>query len=88
MESMSIPQIATYISYVFVVVAYTVKVWKYFTMPKNVRWELYPVATESREKAKYGGSYFEEPEFWTKPLPKHKLRGTWDLAKQYLTMWG
>ena len=88
MENMSIPQIATYISYIFVIVAYTVKVWKYFTMPKNVRWELYPVSTESGERAKYGGSYFEEPEFWTKPIQKNNLRGVWELAKKYLTMWG
>ncbi len=88
MESMSLPQIATYFSYVFVVIAYTVKVWKYFTIPKGVRWELYPVATEDAKKFKYGGSYFEEPEFWTKPIHKSQIRGIWDMAKKYLTMWG
>ncbi|MFC2067578.1 hypothetical protein ACFLTP_00950 [Chloroflexota bacterium] len=88
MENMSLPQIATYISYVFVVVAYTVKVWKYFTIPKGVRWELYPVATEKAHKFKYGGSYFEEPEFWTKPIHKSQIRGIWEMAKKYLTMWG
>ncbi len=88
MESMTIPQIATYISYIFVIVAYTVKVWKYFNMPQSVRWELYPVATESGQRAKYGGSYFEEPEFWTKPMHKNRLRGVWELVKKYLTMWG
>ena len=34
-------------------------------MPKHVRWELYPVAHEAK-KASYGGSYLEEPEWWTK----------------------
>jgi nitrate reductase gamma subunit len=88
MESITLPQVATYISYVFVVVAYTVKVWKYFKMPKSVRWELYPVATEGVKKFRYGGSYFEDLEFWTKPVKKRVARGIWELAKKYLTMWG
>jgi len=88
MESITLPQIATYVSYVFVVVAYAVKVRKYFSMPKNLRWELYPVATEAGHKSKYGGSYFEEFEFWTKPIHKNLMRGIWEMAKKYLSMWG
>ncbi|MFC2035649.1 respiratory nitrate reductase subunit gamma [Chloroflexota bacterium] len=88
MESITLPQIATYVSYVFVMVVYALKVRKYFAMPKNLRWEVYPVATEAGGKAKYGGSYFEEPEFWTKPIRKNQARGIWELAKKYLTMWG
>jgi len=88
MESITLPQIATYVSYVFVIVVYAVKVRKYFAMPKNLRWEVYPVATEVGQKANYGGSYFEEPEFWTKPMQKNRARGIWELAKKYLTMWG
>jgi len=88
MESISVPQIATYVAYVFVIVAYAVKVRKYFSMPKNLRWEIYPVATEDKHKFKYGGSYFEEPEFWTKPIQKSQARGIWEMVKKYLTMWG
>jgi len=88
MESITLPQIVTYVSYMFVIIAYAVKVRKYFSLPKNVRWEIYPVATESGQKAKYGGSYFEEPEFWTKPIKKSQVRGIWELAKKYLAMWG
>jgi len=50
MESITLPQIATYISYIFVTIAYAVKVRKYFSLPKNLRWELYPVATEVGDK--------------------------------------
>lgn len=57
-------------------------------MPLHLRWELYPVATEGRSKAKYGGSYFEESEYWKKPRQKHHLNGIWEMAKKYLTMWG
>ena len=35
-------------------------------LPIHVRWELYPVAHE-KGRAHYGGSYLEEPNWWTKP---------------------
>lgn len=35
-------------------------------LPLHLRWELYPVAHE-KGRAKYGGSYLEEPDWWTKP---------------------
>jgi nitrate reductase gamma subunit len=41
---------------------------RYATMPVHLRWELYPVAHES--KRHYGGSYFENKEWWTKPQKK------------------
>ena len=88
MENITLPQIATYISYVFVVVAYTLKIKKYFKMPKNLRWEIYPVGTAVGRKAKYGGSHFEDLEFWAKPVQKSHVRGLWEMAKKYFTMWG
>ena len=40
------------------VVAYRFfRIWR---MPMHLRWELYPVAHESPDKAKYGGSMLEE----------------------------
>jgi nitrate reductase gamma subunit len=35
-------------------------------LPIHLRWELYPVAHE-KGRASYGGSYLEEPDWWTKP---------------------
>jgi nitrate reductase gamma subunit len=35
-------------------------------LPLHLRWELYPVAHE-KGRAHYGGSYLEEPDWWTKP---------------------
>ncbi|MFC1925368.1 respiratory nitrate reductase subunit gamma [Chloroflexota bacterium] len=78
-------QIATYFAYVFVTVAYTVKVWKYFKMPNSLRWDIYPIPHEGK---KHGGSYMEEPEFWTEPQKKNTLADIWDMAKKYLTMSG
>ncbi|KUK82538.1 MAG: Nitrate reductase gamma subunit, partial [Pelotomaculum thermopropionicum] len=36
-------------------------------MPLHGRWELYPVPREPAERARYGGSYYEDPEWWKKP---------------------
>jgi nitrate reductase gamma subunit len=35
-------------------------------LPLHVRWEIYPVKHEEGEKAEYGGSYMEEPNWWEK----------------------
>jgi nitrate reductase gamma subunit len=79
---MSLAYIATYVSYIFVIVAYAYKVWKIARMPMHLRWELYPVPHEKGHK--YGGSYLEELEWWTKPQEKNTLRGVFQLLKQYL----
>lgn len=44
----------------------------YIKNPMHVRWELYPVAHEG-EKAKYGGSYYEEVDWWKKPRTKSRV---------------
>ncbi len=43
---------------------------KFAAMPLHLRWELYPVAHESREKRRYGGSYMEEVD-WVK-MPRRR----------------
>jgi nitrate reductase gamma subunit len=82
MDSVSLAQWATYVSYVFVIAAYSFKVIKYFRMPLHLRWELYPVPHEKNNK--YGGSYMEEPEWWTKPRPRKTFRNILDMLKRYL----
>ncbi|MBM3132050.1 MAG: hypothetical protein FJZ95_03330 [Chloroflexi bacterium] len=82
MDSFSL--IVTIFAYVFVVVAYYVKVQKYFKMPLNLRWELYPIPHEKNYK--YGGSYFEEIEWWNRPRHKNTLRSVLTLIKKYLFM--
>ena len=81
MDSVSWAQWATYISYLFVIVAYCVKIVKYFRMPLHLRWELYPVPHE--KNSQYGGSYMEEPEWWTKPRSRKRRRNLVDMLKRY-----
>lgn len=60
-------QISTYISLIILVIGLFYKVIYYATMPVHVRWELYPVPHEKKERVEYGGSYMEEVDCWTKP---------------------
>lgn len=68
-------------------------------MPAHLRWELYPVPHEPAHKVKYGGSYMEESEWWTKPrqtrtrgelavmLPEiFLLKGVWEHNRR-LWLW-
>lgn len=43
----------------------------YSRQPLHLRWELYPVPHEEPSRARHGGSYFEEADWWTKPSPSH-----------------
>ncbi len=63
---MSMIVLVTYASLAVFVVAVVSRFVKYATLPIHLRWELYPVAHE-KGRADYGGSYFEEFEWWTKP---------------------
>jgi len=66
-------QIAAYILALIFVVAFASRIIKYQKMPVHLRWELYPVAGES--KRPWGGSYLEEPKWWDKPHEKHSFLG-------------
>ncbi len=65
---------------VFIAVA-SYKIARIATMPKNLRWEVYPVPHEGEDKRRYGGSYMEEVD-WTKKresgsvLPAYVEMGT------------
>jgi len=47
------------------------KIVRYARMPMHVRWELYPVPHE-KGKSDHGGSFLEDVDWWTKPIPKSK----------------
>lgn len=40
---------------------------RYARLPVHLRWELYPVPHEEKKRARYGGSYFETTDWWTRP---------------------
>ena len=59
--------VLTYLAVAVFVIAVAARAIRLFSMPMHVRWELYPVPHEGGKRAKYGGSYFEELDWWTKP---------------------
>ncbi|MCP4726639.1 MAG: nitrate reductase [bacterium] len=58
-------QLFTYFAFLVAFIAIVRKVLRYATAPESMRWELYPVPHE-KGRADYGGSYFEELDWWTK----------------------
>lgn len=52
-------------------------------LPIHLRWELAPVPHE-KGKGKYGGSYLEESEWWTKPREKDMLAEGLYMAQEIL----
>ena len=57
---------ATYLAFLIFVVTVLYRIIRVARTPAHLRWELYPVPHEGFKKAKYGGSYFEESDWWTK----------------------
>ncbi len=67
----------TYFAYLFIIGMYTAKIVKFLKAPLHLRWDLYPVLHE--ENWRYGGSYYENAEWWTQARPQNRLRGFFHL---------
>jgi nitrate reductase gamma subunit len=62
--------ILSYLCFIVFVTAAALRVYRQVVLPVHLRWELYPVKHEAGEKAAYGGSYMEEPNWWKKAREK------------------
>lgn len=60
------------------------KFWKYSRLPIHSRLELYPVPKEGGGRNVYGGSYFEEEDWWEKPRRIDRVSETVDIMKEML----
>jgi len=69
---MLVVQILSYVCVALFLTMVIAKVIKYATTPIHLRWELYPVAHE-KGRSGYGGSIFEELDWWTKPREVDRL---------------
>jgi nitrate reductase gamma subunit len=76
--------VLTYIAYLFIVAVYAVKVVAWLRLPTHIRWDLYPVIHE--EHYRYGGSYYEQPEWWTQPRTKSTWRSLFHALKDNFYM--
>lgn len=80
MQVSGILAILTYFGYAFIVTMYTIKLVKIAKMPVHLRWELYPVIHEKERT--YGGSYYEDLDWWKRHRQKGRMRGILFLLKE------
>lgn len=79
--------LVAYVCIVVFVAAVIVRGRRAASMPIHLRWEIYPVAHE-KGKAHYGGSYFEELDWWTKPRPKSRVSELTAMGAEILLLKG
>jgi nitrate reductase gamma subunit len=60
----------------------------YASQPLHLRWELYPVPHEERERARHGGSYFEETGWQERPRRPRRAGALWCMAVEVLFLRG
>jgi nitrate reductase gamma subunit len=80
---MSALQYFIYLSVIVMVVGILIKAIKIAKMPMHLRWDLYPIPHE-KGKNKYGGSYFEEVDWWTKPANFSMASEIKEMSKEIL----
>ena len=60
------------------------KAWQLAHMQIHARLDLYPVPKEGAGRAAYGGSYLEEPQWWTKPRKTDRINEAVDIFKEMI----
>lgn len=58
------------------------KITRVTAQPLSLRWEVYPVPHESKERREYGGSYMEEVDWAATALRPSRLPGLIEIAKE------
>ncbi|MCW9095332.1 MAG: respiratory nitrate reductase subunit gamma, partial [Ignavibacteriaceae bacterium] len=84
---MIIIYLLTYFAILLFIVMVISKIFKYANTPVHVRWELYPVAHEPKRN-KYGGSHYEEEEFWKHKAKKNHLAELWAMFEEIVFLKG
>jgi nitrate reductase gamma subunit len=84
---MIILYLLTYFSILVFFLLVISKIYKYASAPIHVRWELYPVAHEP-ERGKYGGSYYEDAEWWKKKIKKNHIAELWAMFEEIIFLKG
>jgi nitrate reductase gamma subunit len=61
---------------------------RYARAPLHLRWELYPVPHEEAKRAAYGGSRYEETDWWTRPARPNRTGDLRAMASEILFLKG
>jgi nitrate reductase gamma subunit len=64
----------------------TVRIVHFLRMPTPLRWELYPIPKGPRARQRYGGSYFEQSDWWTKSHDTGRAGELAFMAKEILLL--
>ena len=62
------------------------RIYRYATLPLNLRWEVYPVPHETKEKRRYGGSYMEGVDWAKKPRSSSFPAELQEMASEIFTL--
>jgi nitrate reductase gamma subunit len=62
-----LPYLLTSAAFIVFVIAVLVRIVFWVRLPAHLRWELYPVPHEPPDKARYGGSFMEDTDWWERP---------------------
>lgn len=73
-----------WLSVVTFVLVLVYKIAKVVSDPLNLRWEIYPVPHEEREKRDYGGSYMEEMDWVRRPRRSNPLPELMEIAREVI----
>ena len=84
---MIVVYLLTYFAVLLFIILVVSKIIKYASTPVHVRWELYPVAHEPKRN-KYGGSYYEEPEWWKHKAKKNHIAELWAMFEEIVFLKG
>ncbi len=84
---MTIVHILAYAAILVFAFVVLIKAIRYKSTPIHMRWELYPVAHE-KGRASYGGSFFEELDWWDKPRKKDTFNELKEMFKEIVLLKG
>jgi nitrate reductase gamma subunit len=68
-----LPYLLCYLAFASFAITVIARFVMWSRLPMHVRWELYPVPHEPADKARYGGSFMEEADWWKKPRKTSQL---------------
>lgn len=80
--------IFTYVCLAVFLAAIVWRICRQWMLPVHVRWELYPVQHEKACRSAYGGSYMEEPDWWTSPYETSRANAFKYMAPEILLLRG
>jgi len=81
-----LPYILTSAAFGVLATAVTVRIVHWSRLPAHLRWELYPIPHQPPEKARYGGSFMEDTDWWTRPRQTSRLGEAKSVIREILLL--